>query len=252
MKTFGMSIVVPVVALLVGSTASVAFGQMEERGMRPSLSVVGNGKVSAVPDVADIILGVVTQSTTAKDALNKNNAEMNALQTVLKERGIASKDIETTQIQISPVYSQPTPRQQGAEEFVPRVVGYRVVNAVEVTARDITKLGDLLDAVVQAGANQVNGITLRVDKPEALLDEARRRAMADAKRKAELIAGEAKVVLGLAQQIVESGAMSPRPYSLGAQAPMMMMRSAPAPVAAGEQELSVSIQVSYAIMAPKS
>jgi uncharacterized protein YggE len=110
----------------------------------------------------------------------------------------------------------------------------------------------MLDAVVHAGANQVNGISFRVEKAEELLDEARRRAMADAKRKAILLAGEAGVVLGPARQIVESGSSPPRPTYFGA--PMFQQtspRSAP-PVAAGEQELAVSIQVSYAILPPKS
>lgn len=217
----------------------------------PSLSVVGHGKVSAVPDVADINLGVVTQATTAKEALNKNSEAMTALQNVLKERGVAAKDIETTQIQVSPVYSQPGPRQVGSEEFVPKVMGYRVVNAVEVTARDIAKLGDLLDAVVDAGANQVNGISFRVENSEKLLDEARRRAMADAKRKATLLAGEAGVVLGPARQIAESGASPIRPVYMGFQMQPAMSRAA-APIAAGEQDLSVSVQVSYTIMPPKS
>jgi uncharacterized protein YggE len=239
---------------IMATTPSTSTAQdNEERSPKPYLSVIGHGKVTAVPDVADINIGVVTQGATAKDALRSNSDAMANLHKVLKERGVAEKDIETTQVQVSPVYSQPGPRQPTqTEEFVPKVAGYRVVNTIDVTARDVHKLGDMLDAVVHAGANQVNGISFRVEKAEELLDEARRRAMADAKRKAILLAGEAGVVLGPARQIVESGSSPPRPTYLGA--PMFQQtspRSAP-PVAAGEQELAVSIQVSYAIMPPKS
>ena len=233
------------------SSAQQAF---EERSNVPVLSVVGHGKVAAVPDVVDINIGVVSQGPTAKDALRSNSEAMAGLQKVLKERGVASKDVETKQIQVSPVYSHPDPRRpmQAGEEFVPKVTGYRVTNAVEVTVRDVAKLGDMLDAVVGAGANQVTGIAFRIEKSEQLLDQARKLAMADAKRKAELLAGEAGVVLGPARQICEVGSSPSRPMFLGsAAAPQMMMaRSAP-PVAAGEQELAVSIQVSYAIMPPK-
>ncbi len=231
--------------------AAIAQG-FEERTPSPSLSVVGHGKVSAVPDVADINIGVVSQGPTAKEALRGNSEAMSTLHRVLKERGIAAKDVETTQIQVSPVYSHPDPRKSGGEDFVPKVVGYRVTNSVEVTVREVAKLGEMLDAVVEAGANQVTGIAFRVDKPEQLLDQARKLAMADAKRKAELMAGEAGVVLGPARHIVEAGAMPPRPGMLGGGAPQMMMARSAAPVAAGEQELSVSVQVSYTIMPPKS
>ncbi|HEY2158270.1 MAG TPA: SIMPL domain-containing protein [Isosphaeraceae bacterium] len=232
--------------------ASVAQG-LDERTPPPSLSVVGHGKVAAVPDVADINIGVVTHGPTAKDALRSNSEAMEGLQNVLKERGIAAKDIETKQIQVNPVYSHPDPRgPRAGEEYVPKVVGYRVTNSVEVTVREIAKLGEMLDAVVVAGANQVTGIAFRVDKPEQLLDQARKLAMADAKRKAELLAGEAGIVLGPARHIIEAGGMPPRPTMLGGGAPQMMMARSAAPVAAGEQELSVSVQVSYSIMPPKS
>jgi uncharacterized protein YggE len=225
---------------------------VDERSNVPSLSVVGHDKVSAMPDVADINIGVVSQGPTAKDALQSNSEAMAGLQKVLKERGVASKDVETKQIQVSPVYSHPDPRgPRGGEEYVPKVVGYRVTNAVEVTVRDIPKLGEMLDAVVGAGANQVTGISFRVEKCEQLLDQARKLAMADAKRKAELLAGEAGVVLGPARQISEAGSSPIRPMILGAAAPQAMMaRSAPS-VAPGEQDLAVSVQVSYAIMPPK-
>jgi uncharacterized protein YggE len=249
----------PVLALALAFLAaqpslSVAQLGVDEKVNVPCLSVVGHGKVTAVPDVADINIGVVSQGATAKAAMESNSEAMSGLQKVLKERGVAAKDVETTQIQVSPIYSHPDPRRpaQSGEEFVPKVVGYRVTNSVEVTVRDVHKLGDMLDAVIGAGANQVTGISFRVEKSEQLLDQARKLAMADAKRKAELLAGEAGVVLGPARQITEAGSSPSRAMMLGGGAPQAMMaRSAPS-VAPGEQELAVSIQVSYTIMPPKS
>jgi uncharacterized protein len=238
---------------LAAANCLTAIAQVEDRDSKtiPHLSVVGHGKVAAIPDVADINIGVVTQGPTAKEALRHNSDAMTGLQKVLHSKGIAAKDIETTQIQVTPIYSQPDSKRQPGEEYVPRVVGYRVVNSVDVTVHEVGKLGDMLDVVVGAGANQINGISFRVDKAEQLLDEARRRAMADAKRKAELLAVEAGVVLGPARQIVEAGSSPMGMMHVGAATSQAMVaRSAPT-VAAGEQELSVSIQVSYAIMPRK-
>ena len=171
---------------------------------------------------------------------------MASLLALMKERGVAAKDVQTTQIQVNPQYSQPVPQRvdQPQREFVPRIVGYRVDNSVQITARQVAKLGALLDALVRAGANQIHGIHFSVDHPEKLLDEARRRAMSDAKRKAELLAGEASVVLGPPISIQESGAMAP-PRSVCSQDARMMAAESAVPVAAGEQEMSVTVQVVY-------
>jgi uncharacterized protein YggE len=238
-----------VVALGLGGPTAKADDKKDEP---PTISVSGIGKISAAPDVAEISMGVQTQSSTAREALATNSEAMSALIDSLKKQGVAAKDVQTTQIQISPQYSQPPQPRPGADggEFIPRVVGYRVVNMVQVTARDVSRLGAVLDAVVQAGANQMHGISFRFHQPEKLLDEARKRAMADAKHKAELLAGEAGVVLGAPRSIHEStgGPPPPRPM-FGAKG--MAMAAAPVPVSAGEDELAVSVQVVYEITQPK-
>lgn len=224
-----------------------------QRG-QSTLSVSGTGKISAAPDIAEINVGVVTQAATARDALRANTEAMTALQNVLKESGIAVKDIQTTNISINPQYTQPRPNRPGQpqEEFVPRIAGYQVNNTVNITARDISKLGAVLDAVVQAGANQMHGISFRVDEADKLLDQARKRAMADAKRKAELLAGEAGVIVGTPITISESGGYQPPPQPMyRARAMMMEAAAAPVPVAAGEQELSITVNVVYELKTPK-
>jgi uncharacterized protein YggE len=224
----------------------------EEHHMeKPTISVSGTGRISSAPDVAEIQVGVRSQAETAKKALAANNEAMNALFTALKERGVAAKDIETTQVQVSPQYSQPAPRvqprrpdAQEENEFIPRIIGYRVDNTVQITVRQIDKMGAMLDATVEAGANQIHSISFRVDKPEKLMEEARKQAMADAKRKADTLAGEAGVVVGFPIKIEDdAGSPPPAPRFMGRAA--MMAAPAPMPIAGGEQEISVTVHVVY-------
>jgi uncharacterized protein YggE len=229
----------------------------DEKPSFPSIRVTGNGKISARADIADIQLGVTTQAATAKEAVDANNRAMDRLHAVLKERGVATKDIHTSQLEISPVYSQPQSTPPGASpeppptEFIPRIMAYRVTNAVQITWRQIDKLGQLLDAAVQGGANQITGISFHVERADQLLDEARKRAMADARRKAELLAGEGGMVVGIAWKIEEDANSD---YRSGEPLSKILVAApaAPAmPIAAGEQELWVSLSVVYELKNPK-
>ncbi len=238
--------VITALAAAVALFCGLAIARAEEK-VRQTISVSGTGKISAVPDIAEIQVGVSTQAPTAQAALAANNESMSRLHAILKEHGVAAKDVQTTRIQVAPQYSQPPrPRPGDAQtEFIPRVVGYRVDNSVQVTARQIAKLGPLLDALVEAGANQVHGISFRIEHAEKLLDEARRKAMADAKRKAEILAGEAGVVLGPPVTISEGGEGPSPPTPQFPRMMGMMAAPAPTPVAAGEQEVRVAVAVVY-------
>lgn len=232
---------------LLGSTSRAG----EDDDEKPTISVSGTGKLSAIPDIAEIQVGVRSQAPTAAAALSQNNESMNALYGILKESGIATKDIQTTQIQVSPQYSQPPGRPiDNQNEFIPRIVGYRVDNTVHITARDVSKLGGLLDGLVKAGANQIHGISFRVDNSEKLMHEVRKRAVADAKSKAELLAGEAGVVLGTPLKISEEGGPRP-PVPRFAGRMEMMAAAAPMPISAGEQELSVTVHIVYELKPSK-
>jgi uncharacterized protein YggE len=176
-----------------------------------------------------------------------NNQRMEALQGLLKERGIAAKDIQTAQFAVQPVYSQPPPYQPGQPqgEFVPNLIGYQV----QVTVRDLTKLGLLLDSVVANGANYVYGVSLHSDD-ETLLYEALRKAMADARKKAELLAGEAGLALGPPLSIREETSPYYGNFAAPAPPPGAYAMAAPAasvPVAPGEQETSVTVSVVYEV-----
>jgi uncharacterized protein YggE len=231
----------------------------EEPKMTPrTISVRGTGTISAKPDVAHIEAGVMSEAPTAQKALAANNEAMTRLFQILKERGIAEKDIQTSQLQVSPQYSQPQPPRPlpggpnapvaEAGEFIPRVIGYRVDNIVSITSRRVATLGDVLDALVEAGANQIHGIRFEVDEPKKLLVEARKRAMIDAREKADVLAGEAGVVVGHPLKIEEQEGGSPVIFSPGRA---KLMAASAMPVAAGENEMSISVSVVYELKDPK-
>lgn len=217
-----------------------------ERVKRPSISVTGRGEISAKPDVAVITVGVVSHAATASQAAKDNGAITTRLMTALTERGVAEKDVQTTNLSVAPRYNQPNPRQAAENaEFIPRIIGYEVVNDVRVVARKLDQVGALLDDVLNAGANQVSGVAFQVEHPEKLMDEARKRAMADAKRKATLLADEAGVRVGPPRSIEEADGQ-PRFYGLNVMA-------APAPrlpVAPGEEKYSVTVSVVYSLLVP--
>jgi uncharacterized protein YggE len=205
--------------------------------LAPSLTVTGKGKASAPPDMAEVHAGVTTQADSAAAALEQNSADMAKLLDVAREQGIAKKDIQTSQFRIAPRYQQDPKHKQTNE-----IVGYQVTNQVRITVGDLDALGALLDKVVAAGANQVHGINFSIAEPEHLLDRARREAMADARRKAELYAKAGDVRLGRTLLIQEGAARvpQPRPVRYFSEA-----RAASAPIAQGELDFMVSIQITY-------
>ena len=226
------------------SSPSVA----EEKVEKPTISVSGTGKLSAAPDIAEIQVGVRSQAPTAQAALAANNESMNSMYSLMKEHGVATKDIQTTQIQVSPEYSQPPnrPRAVNEGEFVPRIVGYRVDNTVQITARQISKLGELLDGLVKAGANQIHGISFRVDNPEKLMNEIRKRAMADAKDESRIAGGRSGGDPRASPQNRRRSCGTATANSMYApRMEMMAKAAAPMPIAAGEQELAVTVHVTY-------
>jgi uncharacterized protein len=227
-------------------TASTLFpaAHADEARMIRSITISGRGEVKAVPDIASITLGVASFDATAQVALAANTRTMNDLLALLEQSGIAKTDVATSNFMVNPRYDYGQANNGGVTP-PPKVVGYDVSNTVMLTARDISKLGDLLDKAVSAGSNQIHGISFSVSKPEALLDKARQAAVADARRKAELYAAAGGFALGDIISMSEGG---------GFQPPMpMVMKSAMAesagavPVAQGEQTLAIDVNVVWQI-----
>ena len=209
-------------------------------GAERTIEVVGVGSVPSVPDEARIQIGVVSEAPTSSVALRDNSEAMSKLLALLKQRGIADKDVQTQNFTVSPRYQHGPNRQT-------QLVGYQVHNQVRVRVRELSGLGALLDAVVQHGANRVHGIQFTVGDADKLLDEARRLAIADAQRRAQLYADSAKLALGSVLRIEELGAERPVPRAMA----MAAARADEAvPVAPGEVETEVRVRVVFTANTP--
>ena len=160
-------------AVIAAAAASPRNGNAAE-DLR-TISTTGQGEVSAPPDMATIETGIVSQAASAKDALKANNAAMEKVLQVLKEHHVAEKDIQTVDFSVSPVYKRDERNTQP-----PEVVAYQVQNRVRVRVRKLADLGDVLDALVQAGSNGILGISFGVDDATGILNQARSRAVRDA------------------------------------------------------------------------
>ena len=212
--------------------------EAQERRPDRSVSVSATGTVGAEPDMAHISTGVVSEAESAREALNRNSATMKKLIDGLKAKGIVEKDIQTTSINVEPRY------QQFKDGRPATIAGYRVVNQVRIIARDLTKLGDVLDQAVTLGANQMGGIQFEVSDAETLKDEARKRAMENALRRAKLYAGGAGAEVGPVISISEEVQyIGPRPVPMTRSA----LAAEAVPVEAGTQMLEARVHVTWAL-----
>ena len=211
----------------------------EEARMPRVISLSGHGEVRSAPDMAFVTTGVLSQGNTAAEALAANTQAMNALFAALKQAGIDEKDVQTSSFMVQPRYDY-------TNNQAPKLVGYDVSNNVTVTMRKIADLGPLLDKLVQSGSNQISGISFDVSKPDAALDEARKLATADATRRAKVYAEALGVTLGPVLSVSEGTNYQPPVPMLRGKA-MMADAAAPVPVAAGEQSLSVDVNITWEI-----
>jgi uncharacterized protein YggE len=234
-----------VVLFLAVFTSVAAIAQTSDlAGARPpSITVAGTGETHGKPDFAQVQLGIVTEAPTAAEALRKNNEAMSQLIVMIRKRGIEDRDLQTVQFNVSPRY-----RYDKTQQEPPKIAGYQVTNEVHVKVRNLMGLGAFLDETVSLGANQVRGISFGVADPAHLMDEARRKAIADAQRRARVYAEAAGLKTGKAIRIDEQAGSRPGPY------PAVRMDAAAAsavPIASGEQTFSVAVTVSYAIVDSK-
>lgn len=223
---------------LAAATLTAAPALAEETKLPRMMTLTGHGEVKQVPDMVSVTAGVTTQGATAAEALAANTAAMTKVMETLKAGGIPDKDVQTSNFSVQPRYDY--------NDNPPKLEGYDVSNSVTVTLHDVKALGSLLDRLVQAGSNQINGISFGIDKPGAALDEARRAAAADARHKAEVYAAAAGVKLGNIISIFEQQAYMPAPIPMRS-AMKAEMAAAPVPVAAGEQTLSMDVTVTWEI-----
>jgi hypothetical protein len=169
---------------------------------------------------------------------------MNKVIAALKQAGIADKDIQTSNLSLNPVYAQPVIGPNGQmDQQEPRIIGYQVNNQVTVRQRKLAEFGKVLDTLVAAGANQINGPSFELDNAEAALDQARAEAMAKARQRAELYASAAGLKVKRVISITEGGGYSPPMPVIYAKA--AMADSAATPVAAGEVGLTATVSVQF-------
>jgi len=224
------------VAVIAG--ALLATPALAQSVLPPSvISVTGEATVSVPPDQAQIEGGVTSEAKTAREASDANNTAMGKVLLALKGAGIEEKDVQTSRLSLQP---QSTPNRTGPAA----IVSYRASNRVSVRLRDVTKVANVIDTLVAAGANEIGGINFVVSQASKLLDDAREQAIADARRKAEIYAKAAGVTLGAPLSISEQGSAGPMPFRR-----MAAGMAASAPVAQGEETLAVTVSVSWAIKA---
>ncbi|MBV9556439.1 MAG: SIMPL domain-containing protein [Pseudolabrys sp.] len=195
------------------------------------ITVNGEATVAVAPDAAVIRIGVSSQGKTAREASDANAKEMTAVLAALKDGGIAERDIQTSRLALQPQFD---PNKAGSN----RLIGFQATNQVTVRLRATDQLAAVIDRAIAAGANEMSGIEFVVSEQSKLLDKARGDAVADAKRKAEIYAAAAGVKLGRAVAISDDDSNTP-------PRPMQAMRAGGVPVAPGEQNLRVSVTVSY-------
>lgn len=205
------------------------------------ITVTGSGKAAGAPDIATITVGVQTEAVSVQQAVSDNQKAMNALLVSLKALGIADKDMTTSNYNVS-TNGSPKPVEPGGAN-TPSAVTYQVSNQVLVTVRDISKLGDVLDKSVAAGANTIYGVNFAISDPSKLQAAAEADAVQDAKNRAENLAKLEGVTLGSLVSVSESYG-SPSPY-LPANA--YAIGGGGTPIQPGQMDVTVSLVVTYSI-----
>ena len=247
---YGLGVMVVIAALTVGGltvalaggpgNAQPAAASTADQTTARSITVVGTGKVTGKPDIARVTVGVETQAPLLQKAVDENKAKMGGLLDTLKKLGLADKDIRTSNYSVyTERVSPPAP---GAEASANQMI-YHVTNQVDVTVRDVNQIGDVLDKAVAAGANNIYGVNFSVEDTAKLEEDARAKAVADAKSRAESLAQLNGVQLGevLTVSEVVGGAMPLYRDAVG------LGGGGSTPVQPGELEMSFSIQVTYAV-----
>jgi len=202
------------------------------------LSVSAIGEARRVPDIATLSTGVVTRAPDARAAMQANATEMDKVVAAIRAAGIAERDIQTSGVNLNPDYRY-------NDNQPPTITGYQASNTVNITVRDIGKLGELMDALVEVGANQVHGPGFEVDDKEAARDEARRAALETAQARADMYARTLGLQVRRIVSISEGGGMGPpQPVPMMAMA-RMESAQADTPVAPGESTLSVNLDVVF-------
>lgn len=231
--------------LLLAPAVSAQPDDAGERTPIPTITVSGSGEVRADPDEATVRLGVEAQHEDAARAQDEASRIAGAILDALAELDVPEEAVQTSRLVLHPVYDQgPRPQSRPRE---PEIVGYRASNVVRVRLDDLTKVGPVIDAAVDAGANRVEGVDFQLRNDLEARQQALRKAVEDARVKAEAMAAALGVGLGSVLDAQEGGVNIVTPRFGGPQAMMMEARTADTPVAAGEITVSANVTLRYRI-----
>lgn len=211
-------------------------GPAAAEGVAPAITVSAEGRVEVAPDMARLRVGVVERASAPAEALERASAATRAMLERMAAAGIAPRDLQTSELSLDAVWQ----RDPGRDEM--RIAGYEARNVVTVRVRELSRLGEVLDEAVTVGANRFDGVQFGLSDPSGPADEARRRAVAEALRKAALYADAAGVPLGPVLRIVEEGTGTPRPQPMRSAE---MVSSSAVPVAEGELEITARVTVHF-------
>jgi uncharacterized protein len=256
MQSTGLSwrttLILSVVALLVVLAVTLGIASFARAGsvsvlpvtsQQSGIAVCGHGKVTAAPDQASITVGIQVQAATAEEARSQSAQTMGAVINALKKNGIADKDIKTAYLTIQPRYSYSNNQQT--------IIGYEAENSVEALIRKIGTAGTVIDAVTQAGGNQVfvSGVNFSLADPSVPRNQAQQMALADAHTQAQQLASAAGVTLGQPVSIQTSGCGNTvvPPIYANAGAGASTASTPTTPVQPGSLDVQVDVAVVYAI-----
>jgi uncharacterized protein len=229
---------------VIGCDTPTDSGMMPIRGTLVTLTTDGQAK--ADPDLAEVTGGVVSKGVTAKDALAKQAAKMNAITQSLAEVGVEAKDVSTAQVNINPTYDW-TPKSGQ------RITGYEATNIVTIKVRDKTKVGTVLDKMVSDGSNRIDSVVFKLENQDAPQQAARKDALAKAQARAAAYASAAGLKVYKIVSISEAGAVLNQPGAPPQDLPVPTMardaaaeQATPAtPIAGGTIDASVRLSVTY-------
>lgn len=230
----------PLVAIIVmGGYITGKF--VETRTEPTTIAVTGEWKVYAVPDIAELSFGVQTgRQASAQAAMEKLQREMNAVVDAVKAKGIEEKDIRTESLWLHPAFDWDDGKQ------IPR--GFEANQSLRVKIRDLSKIGEVLSAATAAGANQAGGVSFTIDDPESLRSQAREKAITQAKEKARTLASQLGMTLAKLTSFNEGfGGVPPPIFARGMMEVGMGGGGEPLPVPSGEQEIMVTVTLTYEV-----
>jgi hypothetical protein len=240
--TRSLSPVLLAAVLALGSASMTVSAQTPVTPQIPAdatlLAVSAQAEASRVPDIATLSVGVVTQAVDGNAAMRQNAEQMAKVMTAVKAAGIAERDIQTSGVSLSPQYRY-------EQNEAPKITGYQASNTVNIKVRDIPRLGEVMNALAEQGANQIYGPTFGIDRPDPVYDEARLAALKKAQARAETYATALGVRVRRIVSISEGGGGGFQPIMVKSMARMEDSAGAAPPISPGENSVSVNLDVVF-------